>query len=211
MSNLSIDMIFQKRNVLCFVFFIAFIFFGNAQKFEQSGYASYYHSAFQGRYTSSGEIFDNNLYTAAHATLPFQTLVKITNLYNNKYVVVKINDRCPSYFNRIIDLSQAAAKQLDIIASGIANVKLEVITEEDLNYIFPCPDSLLNDLSSDSIHMKCYIFLGTYNLLPSERFLFGSIISGKLMAMRLKNIYHERQRFFAFNNMVLLKMQKFLS
>lgn len=179
-------MTLNKRKALCFVFLIALCFFANAQKFEQAGYASYYHSAFQGHYTSSGEIFDNAKYTAAHATLPFHTLVKITNLYNNKYVIVEINDRCPKYYNRIIDLSQAAATKLDIIASGIASVKLEVITERDLNYISPCPDNILQNLSTDSISVKCSIMLKKFNLLPFEQYILGNIISARMKVLQLK-------------------------
>jgi rare lipoprotein A len=112
------------------------------ENFVQTGIATYYSDAFQGRKTSCGEKFDNTLYTAAHASLPFQTLVKVTNIANNISIVVKINDRCPNYTNRIIDLSKAAAKKLDIISSGIANVKLEVITKADLNIIDNVSDSL---------------------------------------------------------------------
>jgi rare lipoprotein A len=186
-------MTLNKRNALCLIFLIAFNFFTRAQKFEQSGYASYYHSAFQGRYTSSGEIFDNAKYTAAHATLPFHTLVKITNLYNNKYVIVEINDRCPQYYNRIIDLSQSAATKLDIIASGIASVKLEVITESDLNYINPCPDSILLNISGDSISVKCNIMMKKFNLPPFEQYLFGNIISAQIKELQLKNILQKNK------------------
>jgi rare lipoprotein A len=112
------------------------------EKYVQYGIATYYSDAFQGRYTSCGERYNNTLYTAAHATLPFHTLVKVTNLKNGKYVIVKINDRCPKYPNRIIDLSKVAAAKIDIIASGIASIKLEVIDQFDLNVIEDMPDSL---------------------------------------------------------------------
>jgi rare lipoprotein A len=200
-------MTLTKRNVLLFIFFIAFNFVVNAQITEQTGYASYYHSAFQGRYTSSGEIFDNAKYTAAHATLPFHTLVKVTNLYNNKSVVVEINDRCPKYYNRIIDLSQAAAKQIDIILSGIANVKIEVITGSDLNYLSPCPDSILQNIAADSISIKCNIILKRFSLSPLEQFMFGNIISSKLKAEKLENHYREKQKLITMSNIYLLNVQ----
>lgn len=91
------------------------------------GKASYYGSEFDGRSTSSGEIFSNQKYTAAHKSLPFGTMVKVTNINNNKSVLVKINDRGPYVAGRIIDLSRIAADQLDMIRSGVIDVKLEVL------------------------------------------------------------------------------------
>jgi rare lipoprotein A len=122
--------------LLCFLLSIGFA----REKFTQSGIATYYADYFQGRYTSCGEKYDKTLYTAAHATLPFQMLVKVTNLKNNKYIIVKINDRCPKYYNRIIDLSKVAATKLDMLAAGIANVTLEEITPYDLNIISEYPE-----------------------------------------------------------------------
>ena len=142
-------MTLNKRLVFLLVIFLSLTRCLIAQdKFVQNGIATYYSDVFQGRYTSCGEKYDNTLYTAAHASLPFQTLVKVTNLTNNISVVVKINDRCPGYYNRIIDLSKAAAKKLGIISSGIAKVKLEVITNADLNIINDASDSILIDHSS---------------------------------------------------------------
>jgi rare lipoprotein A len=94
---------------------------------EESGAASYYGFKYQGRPTASGEIFDLNQFTAAHKTLPFGTKVKVTNLANNRSVIVRINDRGPFIKGRVIDLSQAAAHELEMIQSGTADVKLEVL------------------------------------------------------------------------------------
>ncbi len=88
-------------------------------------YASYYGEAFNGKPTSSGEIFDMNLYTAAHKTLPFGTLLEVTNLENGKKVVVRVNDRGPFVPNREIDLSKAAAAALDMLNKGIARVSIK--------------------------------------------------------------------------------------
>jgi len=93
----------------------------------ESGKASYYAMKFSGRKTASGEIYDSNKMTAAHPSLPFGTRVRVTNLYNNTSVVVRINDRGPHVKSRIIDLSYAAAQQLDIISKGIADVAVEVL------------------------------------------------------------------------------------
>ncbi|MBI4811217.1 MAG: septal ring lytic transglycosylase RlpA family protein [Ignavibacteriales bacterium] len=95
--------------------------------FSEEGVASYYADEFNGRQTSNGEIYDMNELTAAHRTLPFNTLVKVTNVQNGKSVVVRINDRGPFKGERIIDLSLAAAKTLGMIGPGTVNVKLEII------------------------------------------------------------------------------------
>ncbi len=95
--------------------------------YTQTGLASYYADKFHGRRTSSGEIYNKHKLTAAHRELPFGTLVKVTNLRNNKSVTVKINDRGPWVSTRIIDLSYAAAKQIDMIAAGEVPVKIEVV------------------------------------------------------------------------------------
>lgn len=91
------------------------------------GKASYYGSEFDGRSTSSGDTFSNQKYSAAHKSLPFGTMVKVTNINNNKSVIVKINDRGPYVAGRVIDLSRIAAEQLDMIRSGVIDVKLEVL------------------------------------------------------------------------------------
>ena len=94
---------------------------------QQVGMASYYGAEFHGRPTSSGEIFDMNGMTCAHRTLPLGTKVRVTNLENGKSIELKVNDRGPFVDGRIIDLSQGAAKKLDMIQSGIVMVRIEVI------------------------------------------------------------------------------------
>lgn len=92
-----------------------------------SGTASFYADEFHGRKTASGEIYDMNDLTAAHRDFPFDTIVLVTNLRNNKSVNVRINDRMPQLKNRLIDLSLAAAKKIDMINDGVVEVKLIVI------------------------------------------------------------------------------------
>ncbi len=94
--------------------------------FTQTGIASYYADKFEGRATASGEIFSQDKFTAAHPTLPFGTKLKVTNLANGKSVIVIVNDRGPFAGGRIIDISKAAAEKLDMINSGIAQVKIEI-------------------------------------------------------------------------------------
>ncbi len=91
------------------------------------GDASFYSKEFDGEKTSSGEIYDMNGLTAAHPSYPFNTIVKVINLTNNKSVVVRVNDRMPNFKGRIIDLSLKAAKEIEMINTGIQKVKIEVI------------------------------------------------------------------------------------
>ena len=94
-------------------------------KLPQIGKASWYGPQHQGKRTASGEIFDHALFTAAHSTLPFGTRIKVTNLAYGKSVEVKINDRGPFIDDRIIDLSLAAAKALEMTQAGTTTVRLE--------------------------------------------------------------------------------------
>ena len=89
--------------------------------------ASYYGAELQGAKTASGETFNMYDYTAAHNTMPFNTLVKVTNIANSKSVIVRINDRGPYSLGREIDLSQTAAEALDMVRAGNARVNLEII------------------------------------------------------------------------------------
>jgi len=91
------------------------------------GIASYYGREHQGKKTASGEIFDMDQLTAAHRSLPFGCKVKVTNLSNNRSVILRINDRGPYVPGRILDLSRAAAEQLEMIREGIVKVKMEVL------------------------------------------------------------------------------------
>lgn len=91
------------------------------------GIASWYGPGFHGKKTSNGETYNQYAFTAAHKTLPMNTILSVVNLSNGKRTQVRINDRGPFVDNRIIDLSKAAAEQIDMLESGTAPVKLEVI------------------------------------------------------------------------------------
>ena len=101
----------------------------NAQGFEQTGIASWYGKKFHGHLTSNGEIYDMYAMSAAHKNLPLPTYLKVTNLANNKSVIVRVNDRGPFHQSRIIDLSYSAAYKLDMLKTGTAKVKVTAITE----------------------------------------------------------------------------------
>jgi rare lipoprotein A len=93
----------------------------------QLGVASWYGKFFQGRTTASGEPFDENQFTCAHRTLPLGSVLRVTNLRNNKSVIVTVNDRGPVPESRVIDLSWAAADALGFSDRGLAPVKVELI------------------------------------------------------------------------------------
>ncbi|MFP3519286.1 septal ring lytic transglycosylase RlpA family protein, partial [Pseudomonas sp. SIMBA_077] len=92
-----------------------------------SGTASWYGTKFHGQNTANGEVYDLYGMSAAHKTLPLPSYVKVTNLDNNRSVILRVNDRGPFYSDRIIDLSYAAAKKLGYAETGTARVKVEGI------------------------------------------------------------------------------------
>lgn len=93
----------------------------------EEGIASWYGPPYHGRATASGEIYDMNALTAAHRTLAFGVWLEVRNLANGRTVEVRVNDRGPFVKNRIIDLSRAAAQRIDMIGSGVARVRLQVV------------------------------------------------------------------------------------
>jgi rare lipoprotein A len=97
----------------------------------EAGVASWYGSKFHGKLTANGETYNMNDLTAAHKTLPFNTVVLVENLDTGKSVVVRINDRGPYVGNRIIDLSRRAAREVDMENAGTANVQLFLVDEGD--------------------------------------------------------------------------------
>jgi len=100
----------------------------DARDFTQTGLASWYGEKFHGHATANGEIYDMYAMTAAHKRLPLPSYLKVSNLDNGRQVIVRVNDRGPFHQGRIIDLSYAAAKKLDIVAKGTGRVSIEVIT-----------------------------------------------------------------------------------
>lgn len=114
--------------------------------YRSSGTASWYGSKFHGHLTSNGETYDMYSMSAAHKSLPLPSYVKVTNLANNKEVIVRVNDRGPFHGDRIIDLSYAAAHKLDMLKIGTARVAIEVIYIEN-------PESIaLAELKDTRLH-----------------------------------------------------------
>ena len=101
--------------------------------YVEEGVASWYGVPFNGRRTSNGEIYDMHTMTAAHRTLPFNCMVRVTNLDNGKQTEVRINDRGPFVANRVIDLSLAAAQAIEMWGPGTAHVRLEILSGPNPN------------------------------------------------------------------------------
>ncbi|OKL41361.1 septal ring lytic transglycosylase RlpA family protein [Pontibacter flavimaris] len=117
-------------NLYSVVLIFLLSFSSGLAEYAADGKASYYADRFHGQRTANGERYDKALMTAAHATLPFDTRVEVTNLKNGKTVVVRINDRMAASRHRVIDLSRAAATALDMVRDGTVAVSIKEVTPE---------------------------------------------------------------------------------
>ena len=99
---------------------------------HQVGVASWYGEKFQGRITASGQVYDMNGLTAAHRELPLGTQIRVTNLGNNRFVILRVNDRGPSIPGRMLDVSKAAARTLGFVNAGLTTVRVEVVPPPSL-------------------------------------------------------------------------------
>lgn len=107
--------------------------------YDRVGIASWYGEPFHGRQTANGEIFDRDMVTAAHPTLPLPSLVRVVNLQNSRELVVRVNDRGPFVDDRLIDLSQEAARQLGFDGQGLAPVRVQFVSLADAEGVPPQP------------------------------------------------------------------------
>lgn len=98
----------------------------------ETGRASYYSTRFHGKKTSFGEVHKSSELSAAHRTYPYNTMLEVTNLDNDKKVIVRVNDRGPYSKNRLVDISKEAAKQLGMITQGVGNVSIKVVGMEGM-------------------------------------------------------------------------------
>lgn len=120
--------VLSKSFILVAMLFVSSITF--AKPFVGKSYdgrASFYGAYQHGNKTASGERFNMNALTAAHRTLPLGCTIRVTNKDNGKSVVLKVNDRGPFHSNRILDVSKGAAKQLDFVKKGVADISIEVL------------------------------------------------------------------------------------
>ncbi len=121
----------MKRAILVIIMMISTLGIYSFNKFNandaKTSFASFYHDKFNGRKTASGEIFNNRKLTAAHRTLPFGTVIQVTNLRTGKSVEVRINDRGPFHSSRALDLSKAAFDSIGNTAKGTMPIEYEIV------------------------------------------------------------------------------------
>ena len=124
----------MKRGILVIIMMISTLGIYSFNKYNaddaKTSFASFYHDKFNGRKTASGDIFSNSKMTAANRTLPFGTMLKVTNLRTGKSVVVEVNDRGPFHSSRALDLSKAAFKAIGNTARGTMPVEYEIIDND---------------------------------------------------------------------------------
>lgn len=137
-----------KKTCLIFLFFLIKPLFSFSQEpilgAEVVGIASYYGTKFYGHKTASGELLKKEDLTCAHPTFPFGTMLEVTNLSNNKWCVVRVNDRGPFSRSRVLDVSHEAAARLGMFNSGIAKVKVMVVGDNN-NVIITRPEAIIEN------------------------------------------------------------------
>ncbi len=148
---------------------------GSFSEFYEEGIASWYGPGFNGRKTASGERFDTHELTAAHKTLPFNTLLKVTNLENGKSTIVRVNDRGPYAHGRIIDLSLAAKTELEM--GGLAKVRIEVVQHLDQSETDLSEASKPINLFEDVFPPNSRIYVELTKARELEKFNIQKIIS----------------------------------
>jgi rare lipoprotein A len=130
---------------------------GSYSEYTETGMASWYGPGFHGRKTANGERFDTYALTCAHKTLPFNTILKVTNLENGRYTVVRVNDRGPYSKGRIIDLSNVAKNEIGM--AGLAKVKIELFQPENESGSEPSDESASLTLFEDDITYTSKVFI----------------------------------------------------
>ncbi len=164
-----------------------------AKNFEQTGMASWYGKKFHGHKTSNMETFDMYKLTAAHRTLPLPSYVEVTNLANNKKVVVRVNDRGPFKSKRIIDLSWAAAKALDYDKKGLAKVHIRLLhpqTQKPTQQVqnIPTPNQDLPQYKTDNnLQGLKYLQIGAYSQKAKALDIAKGISKSVLMPVHVSN------------------------
>ncbi len=185
----------MKVHAIFMTAMMAIASFASAEElYKTNVIASYYGEELNGNKTASGELFNMNDYTAAHNTLPFNTLVKVTSLSTSKSVVVRINDRGPRIAGREIDVSKAAASDLGMLTAGTARVTMEIIQwgtnngpTTDVSGVVETPyEQEVKVLDSGEKHYD--IQLGAYSDFSNAK-----ILADKINSQGFKNIAYQSE------------------
>lgn len=178
---------------------IEYMISGNRYKVlaESSGYkdrgvASWYGNEFHGRKTSNGEVYDMYAMTAAHKTLPIPSYVRVTNLKNQRSVIVRINDRGPFHGNRIIDLSYTAAVKLGIQKSGTGDV--EVIGIEPGATKTDVKKAVQESIKKEKFPL--HLQMGAFNKWENAKYLEQKLISGQIRKSTIQVIYNKEENLY---------------
>lgn len=161
------------------------------KSYQEIGTASWYGPGFHGNNTSNGEYYDQKGYTAAHKNLPLPSYVKVTNLENGKMVIVRVNDRGPFHGSRIIDLSEGAAKYIDMTRKGTAKVKLELIDVRGGSNISSETASTSKNSKLDKIISQVIKASGSSSsnagASTAGKIFTGAVVAGKVISAINKN------------------------
>ncbi len=155
------------------VFGVRYMVMDSSEDYREKGTASWYGKKFHGRQTSNGERYDMYRMTAAHKTLPLPTNVRVTNLRNGRSVVVRVNDRGPFVKNRLIDLSYAAANELDIVGAGTAPVEVVALNTSYTGAITSA--SAVPDAAPEGAATQMYIQVGAFGDASNARNLANKL------------------------------------
>lgn len=175
-------------------------------QYVEEGVASWYGYPFQGRRTSNGEIYEMHGMTAAHRTLPFNAIVRVTNLDNGRQTQVRINDRGPFVANRVIDLSLAAAQAIEMVGPGTAHVRLEILggPNPQIGYFGVQVGAFLSPDNADRLRANLSARYSDVSVVTfdSPNGLFYRVRVGKLpsedAAHALATQLHDRDQFTTF-------------
>ncbi|HLR16614.1 MAG TPA: septal ring lytic transglycosylase RlpA family protein [Alcanivoracaceae bacterium] len=176
----------------------------SSEGYVAEGIASWYGSKFHGHRTSSGEPYDMYQFTAAHRSLPLPTFARVTNLDNNKSVIVRINDRGPFHPDREIDLSWAAAKALDIDQNGTGRVRVEVMSTTQRNVASATGGTAKKEMQS-GIHAaadsppppgEMYLQLGAYAQADRAQWLQKELLQKMTYPVAIRPLNRDGQRLY---------------